>query len=232
MLAARAGLPAAPTLYYVPSAMINAFAVGTRGNSAIAVTDALLRALSPRELAGVLAHELSHVRNNDMWVMELADLFSRMTSWFSSVGQILLVINLPLTMFSEYAVSWAAILILVLAPTLSALMQLALSRIREYDADLGATELTGDPRGLALALVKMERYQGRFIEQIFFPGRRLPDPSLLRTHPPTQERIERLLELEPAAAAVPHPPSVASLASAAFPPVERRPGWHLNGVWY
>jgi heat shock protein HtpX len=164
--------------------------------------------------------------------MGLADLFSRMTSWFSSVGQILLVINLPLTMFSEYAVSWAAILILVLAPTLSALMQLALSRIREYDADLGATELTGDPRGLALALAKMERYQGRFIEQIFFPGRRVPDPSLLRTHPPTQERIERLLELEPAATPVSHPPAVPSLASAAFPPVERRPGWHLNGIWY
>lgn len=77
-LAERAGLPTTPELYYVPSQMLNAFAVGTRSHSAVAVTDALLRALSPRELAGVLAHEMSHVRHSDMWVMGLADLFSRM----------------------------------------------------------------------------------------------------------------------------------------------------------
>ncbi|GMQ96109.1 MAG: zinc metalloprotease HtpX [Gammaproteobacteria bacterium] len=231
-LAERAGLRATPELYYVPSRMLNAFAVGTRSASAVAVTDALLRALSPRELAGVLGHEVSHVRHNDMWVMGLADLFSRLTSLFSSFGQILLLLNLPLLMFSEYRVSWTAILILVFAPTLSALMQLALSRTREYDADLGAAELTGDPRGLAMALEKMERFQGRFIEQIFFPGRRVPDPSLLRTHPPTKERIRRLLALEPGLAPLDGPRSVAALPRAAYPAVERRPRWHANGMWY
>ncbi len=230
--AARAALPATPELHYVSSQMLNAFAVGTRANAAIAVTDALLRTLSARELAGVLAHEVSHVRHNDMWVMGLADLFSRMTSAFSTLGQMLLFLNLPLLMFSEYGVSWLLILILVFAPTLSALMQLALSRTREYDADLGAVELTGDPRGLAMALEKMERYQGRFFEQILFPGRRVPDPSLLRTHPPTEERIRRLLELEPRAT-----PSIPQVSRAIVPPdayrsAERRPRWHINGMWY
>lgn len=232
-LAERAGLPTTPELYYVPSQMLNAFAVGTRSHSAVAVTDALLRALSPRELAGVLAHEMSHVRHSDMWVMGLADLFSRMTSLFSSFGQILLLLNLPLLMFSEYRVSWTAILILVFAPTLSALMQLALSRTREYNADLGAVELTGDPRGLAMALEKMERYQGRFIEQIFFPGRRVPDPSLLRTHPATKERIRRLLVLESGMTPLERPRrTVAALPRAGYPAVDRRPRWHVNGMWY
>ncbi len=231
-LAARAELPAAPHLYYVPSRMLNAFAVGTRANSAVAITDALVRALTPRELAGVLAHEVSHVRHNDMWVMGLADLFSRMTSVFSSFGQLLLLLNLPLLLFSQYSVSWTAILILVFAPTLSALMQLALSRTREYDADLGAAELTGDPRGLAMALEKMERYQGRFLEQIFFPGRRVPDPSLLRTHPPTEERIRRLLELAPGTTPIERPPVPTVLPPGVYPVIERRPRWHIHGLWY
>lgn len=231
-LAQRAALPAAPELYYLPSRMLNAFAVGTRSNSAVAVTDALVRTLTPRELAGVLAHEVSHVRHNDMWVMGLADLVSRMTSMFSFLGQFLFFANLPLIMFSNYSVSWTAILILVFAPTLTALMQLALSRTREYDADLSAAELTGDPRGLAMALEKMERYQGRFIEQIFFPGRRVPDPSLLRTHPPTKERIRRLLELEPRIGQVERPPGRTVLPPGVYPVIERRPRWHMHGLWY
>lgn len=231
-LAKRAALSAVPALYYVPSRLLNAFAVGSRSSAAVAVTDALLRTLSPRELTGVLAHEVSHVRNNDMRVMGLADLFSRMTSLFSTFGQILLLLNLPLLIFSQYSVSWTAILILVFAPTLSALMQLALSRTREYDADLSAAELTGDPRGLAMALAKLERYQGRFIEQIFLPGRRVPEPSLLRTHPPTDERIRRLQELEPATTQLARPRAMAGLVPGTHPAIERRPRWHLNGVWY
>ena len=94
-----------------------------------------------------------------------------------------------------------------------------------------AAELTGDPRGLAMALEKMERYQGRFIEQVLFPGRRVPDPSLLRTHPPTKERIRRLLALEPGLTPLDGPRSVPALPGA-YPAVDRRPRWHANGMWY
>ena len=76
---------------------------------------------------------------------------------------------------------------------LSALLQLALSRSREYSADIEAVNLTGDPHGLASALEKIEYYQGGWIERILLPGHKLPDPSLLRTHPQTEERIKRIV---------------------------------------
>ena len=232
-LAVRAELPVAPALYYVPSQMLNAFAVGTQSRSAVAVTDGLLRHMNSRELTAVLAHEVSHVRNHDTWVMGLADLFSRVTSLLSSVGQLLLLVNLPLLLFSDYRVSWIAIIILILAPTASGLIQLALSRTREFDADLSAAELTGDPQGMAMALGKLDQFQGGLMEQVVLPGRRVPDPSLLRTHPPTQARIERLLDLvrqpTPAQRVM---PVVAASPAQAYPNVRRAPRRHLNGLWY
>ena len=234
-LAERAGLPEPPELYYVPSRMLNAFAVGSRQHSAIAVTDGLLQQLDLRELVGVLAHEMSHVRNNDLWVMGLADMFSRATSLLSLMGQILLVVNLPLVLFSEVAINWFAILLLVLAPHISALAQLALSRTREYDADLNAARLTGDPEGLARALARIERAQGGWWERVFLPGRHVPDPSLLRTHPETRQRIERLMALRPTMAGTEFIPVARSdfdARSAFGRPVVRPPRWHVSGLWH
>jgi heat shock protein HtpX len=234
-LTERAHLPARPELYYVPSRMLNAFAVGTRKRSAIAVSDGLLRQLSLQEVAGVLAHEISHVGNNDLWVMGLADTFSRATSMLSLLGQLLLVLNLPLILFSAAPINWFAILLLIFAPTLSALAQLALSRTREYDADLNAARLTGDPDGLIRALAKIEQVQGGWLERIFMPGRRIPEPSLLRTHPETRERIGRLMALKPALAGVEAPPfgTTAFDAPSAFgKPIGRPPRWHVSGLWH
>lgn len=194
-LARAAQLPESPTLYYLPSPVINAFAVGSPQNAAIAVSDGLLRTLDRRETVAVLAHELSHIKNNDIRVMAIADLFSRLTSMLSLFGQALLLIYLPLVLFMDAPINIPALLVLILAPTLSALAQLGLSRVREYGADLNAALLTGDPHGLASALRKIEQRQGAFFERVFLPGRRLPEPSLLRTHPPSEERIRRLLAL-------------------------------------
>ncbi len=80
-LAKRADLPSIPHLYYVPSKMLNAFAVGSRRDSAIAITDGLVRAMDMRQLAGILAHEMSHIRNGDLRVMALADVLSRTTNF-------------------------------------------------------------------------------------------------------------------------------------------------------
>lgn len=233
-LVRRAGLPSLPHLYYLPSPLINAFAVGSREASAIALTDGLLRALNMRELTGVLAHELSHIRNNDMHVMGLADLFSRVTSALSTTGQLLLLINLPMMLVGGQTISWFVVLLLLFAPVLSALIQSALSRAREYDADIGAVELTGDANGLASALGKIEHYQGRLLEQIFMPGRRVPDPSLLRTHPPTEDRVRRLRTLQTA------PASVNVSEDLWYSPIDDRyqrrlrprPRWHMTGIWY
>ncbi|HXV59877.1 MAG TPA: zinc metalloprotease HtpX [Vicinamibacteria bacterium] len=229
-LTQRSGLASVPRLYYVPSQVMNAFTVGDRERAAIGVTDGLLRALNLRELTGVLAHEVSHLRNNDLRVMTLADMVSRMTTSLSFVGQLLLLINLPLLLMGRVTVPWLLVLLLLAAPSLATLLQLALSRTREHDADIGAYELTGDARGLASALAKMERYQRRFLDLVV-PGRKIPDPSLLRTHPNAEERIERLLRLE-GAPPEPVPETVRLAVPVRFPRVEHGPRWHWTGLWY
>lgn len=235
LLSERAELPVTPQLYYVPSQMLNAFAVGSRKHSAIAVTDGLVRQLDLRELVGVVAHEVSHVRNNDLWVMGLADMFSRTTSMLSLIGQFLLLLNLPLILLSQVVVNWFAILLLIFAPNLSALAQLALARTREFNADLNAARLTGDPDGLASALVKIERAQGGWLERIFMPNRRVPVPSLLRTHPETRERVRRLMQLKPdlKGADLLFADASKSDRLAAFgKPVSRPPRQHIGGLWH
>lgn len=235
VLSWRAGLPREPALYYVPSPILNAFAVGSREQSAIAITDGLLRELDGREVVGVLAHEISHIRNNDLRVMGLADMFSRATGILSAIGQFLLILNLPLILFTEITINWWAIALLVFAPALAVLAQLALSRTREFDADLNAARLTGDPDGLARALTKLETIQGGWLERVFMPGRRQVQPSILRTHPNTAERVARLQALK---ARLPKQP-VFARSMPAFDPADipgtrprRPPRWHISGLWY
>ncbi|WP_332119742.1 zinc metalloprotease HtpX [Azorhizobium caulinodans] len=196
-LARRAGLPRTPALYRVPSRLPNAFAMGSPEDSTICVTDGLLEILDGRELASVLAHEIGHIAHRDLWIMGLADVMSRLVSLASWMGQLLVLVNLPLVMVGMVHVPWSVVALLIFAPTLMALVQLGLSRTREYDADRAAADLTGDPEGLIRALGKLDRLTGRFWEEIFLPGRRIPDPSLLRTHPPTESRVRRLRELDP-----------------------------------
>jgi len=233
-LAERARLPAPPQLYWIPSPTLNAFAMGRHGDAAVAVTDGMIRSLTLRELSGVLAHEISHVRNGDLWLMGLADTVSRLTRMMSLFGQILLLFNLPLLLTGAVTIPWGLILLLVLAPTIGALLQLALSRTREYDADLGGALLTGDPMALAGALRKLERNGRGLWESLLMPGRRDPNPSLLRTHPPTEERIRRLASLSGqlddgriASAAGGHAPG-----SGRFREVQTRPCHRLTGLWY
>ena len=232
-LARRAELPALPQLYYVPSTALNAFSIGTRNAAAVAVSDGMLRTLTLRELAAVLAHEISHIANNDLWIMKLADVISRATSFLSYFGIFLLLLNVPLLMTSATGVPWLLVLLFVFAPTLMSLLQLALSRTREYEADLDAARLTNDPSALASALAKLERYQGRFWEEIVLPGRRIPEPSLLRTHPPTDERVRRLLQIahEPRPLPYPEAPDRIYLPSG-FQVVQRPPRWRRSGLWY
>lgn len=228
-ICAAAGLERAPPLFYIPSPTLNALTVGHDG-AAIALTDGLLRSLTLRELAGVLAHEISHIRNADIWVMGLADTITRLTRVLSMVGLLLLALSLPVMLAGGDEPSWLLIGLLVFAPTLGGLLQLALSRTREFEADLDAAGLTGDPAGLASALSKMERTQGRFWEEILLPGRRIPDPSLLRTHPRTAERISRLLSLQ-VSVRVAAPPGLVILPGH-WPAVTRRPRWTATGLWY
>lgn len=234
VLSQRAGLAARPRLYVIPSSMLNAFATGSQQNASIGITEGLLRTLSLRELAGVLAHEISHVRNNDLRVMGLADAMSRFTQALSTLAVMLASFNFMGMLVGVTFVSWWAILVLYLAPLVSSLLQLGLSRAREYDADLEGAMLTGDPQGLISALAKLERYTGRFWEDLFpVPGRRVPQPSLLRSHPRTEDRIARLRELD----GQPKPPPIVSKDEPAFAASPWRDGVHRPrmrwpGIWY
>lgn len=234
-LAERAELPIAPTLYYIPSGVTNAFAVGDRKNAAIGVTDGLLRTLDQEELVGVLAHEISHIRRNDLRVMGLADAVSRVTGTLSWMGQLLLLINLPMLLIDGYQFPWLLVLLLIAAPTISSLLQLALSRAREFDADLDAARLTENPRGLARALAKMDRLRRGWLQSILIPGRRLPEPSLFRTHPDTNERIRRLLELEGSAEQTERPDKghYRPYPEDPMPSIPLRvPRWRMSGFCY
>jgi heat shock protein HtpX len=236
-LAARAGLERLPRLYYLPSRMMNAFATGRRDDAAIVLSDGLLRRLERQELIGVLAHELAHVANGDIQVMAFADTLSRITGVLALIGQVLLVLSLPLLILGLETPPLGALLVLLGGPTLSALAQLALSRNREFEADRSAAELTGDPMGLASALDKLERYQGRFWEQMMMPGRHLPDPSLLRTHPPMQQRIDRLLELIHPGERLPRSLAISGedqweLVTRLALGIDRPPRWHITGLWH
>lgn len=226
---------ARPALYVVPSMTLNAFAAGTPQHSAIAVTEGLLRRLTLREISGVLAHEMSHIRNNDLWIMGLADLMTRLLQLMSYLALALAILNVVAALDGDQFVSWWAVLLLYLAPALSSLMQLGLSRTREFDADLEASQLTGDPLGLASALRRLETYTGHFWEDLMFPvpARRVPQPSLLRSHPSTKDRIDRLLSLDGRPRLEPivivEQPMVSLVG---FGPIEMRPRYRWPGLWF
>jgi heat shock protein HtpX len=195
-LVRRSGLHHAPALCYVPSAVPNCFCVGHGAGAAVAVTDGLLHRLTGRELAGVLAHELGHLRAGDPAAMSLSDT----VGWLCRALGLLAVLGSPVAVV--LAVGGEPRLALVCAvlatlPVLVTLLQLALSRSREFDADLAAARVTGDPEGLACALEVLESTTGRIWERLLVGPSRVPDPLLLRTHPPTEERTRRLRALEP-----------------------------------
>jgi heat shock protein HtpX len=185
----RAGLSRMPDLYCLaaPSDM-NAYALGGPQGAAIVLTEGLLRGMTTGEIAGILAHEVAHIRNNDAWAMSWAGALHRAIEWASLTGLALLrAQNGPVTAERPLAA------LLSVAPAIGRLLGLALSRIRELDADATALELTGDLAALIAALDKLERHHG---------GPLLPadafenDPTrLLRSHPATSERVGALRSL-------------------------------------
>ncbi|WP_052182658.1 zinc metalloprotease HtpX [Rhizobium sp. YS-1r] len=192
-LSVRASLPNAPELWYMPTQKPLALTVGVPSKSAIMLSNGLIRLLTRRELMAVIAHEIGHVRNHDLRITTIADMLARMASIFANAGILLTLFNIPLVIAERMHFSWPTIVLLIVSPTIASLLQLALSRTREFEADMAAADLTGDPEALVAALMKMEAVEGRFWESMS-PGRRMPDLRLLRTHPLTRERVGRLRE--------------------------------------
>ena len=192
-LVRRAGLERSPVLFLIPTPLLQAMAAGSRDAPSIAVTSGLLHTLSPRELAAVLAHEISHILHGDMFVMRLAAGAGSMTHAMSTAGIFLLIAYFPVLWSSGVTLSPLAIVLLIAAPMVSDLLQLSLSRRREFLADAGAVELTGDPMALARALERIEELQGDDWERFTARGGRWL--RWFSTHPTTAERIERLVGL-------------------------------------
>ena len=203
-LSDRASIPM-PKLFVVPTKSPNAFATGRDPEHAtIAVTQGILETLSREELAGVLAHELTHIRNRDTLTQAVAGTIAGALTF---LGRILTFGALygPVTRDDRRGTNPMGLLFLiVLAPISATLIQLAISRTREFSADLGSAEITGNPLALAHALEKLEAMG----HQIPMHGNPTMSPllivnplstkglqSLFRTHPSTEERIRRLLEL-------------------------------------
>uniref|UniRef100_UPI002614BD5B zinc metalloprotease HtpX n=1 Tax=Geobacter sp. TaxID=46610 RepID=UPI002614BD5B len=199
-------------------------------------SDGILRLLTLRELVGVLGHEMSHIGCGDTWVMSFADVVSRLTRAISFLGQVLVLINLPLFILGKYAMPWGPIILMTFAPTISALLQLSLSRTREYEADLSGALLSGDPAGLASALAKLEEQQQQLLKRTLIPGRTTIEPSILRTHPVTDERLRRLAAIEQELSAD-RAPLVGSNGNGTeltrhLEKVTRKPRRHLSGLWH
>jgi heat shock protein HtpX len=201
-LTQRHGLPM-PRIYLVPSDSPNAFATGRNPEHAVVVvTEGILRLLTREELEGVLAHELGHVKNRDILIQSIAAtvagalmMLARIGFFFGGLGSNDDRDN-PLR-------GVGAILFLILAPIAALLIQMAISRSREFEADATGAELAGNPHGLARALEKLERGAERIPMQDANPATAhmmIVNPlrggmvfTLFSTHPPTRERIRRLV---------------------------------------
>ncbi len=235
-LSKRAKLPVTPQLYYIPSSVINAFTVGKKDNPVVAISDGVLQNLSYQEMAGVLGHEIAHLQNDDIRVMTFADIAGRILKILSFMGQMLILISLPIAILSEVTINWIPFLIITFAPVVSDLIQLSLSRIREYEADIGSAMLLGDARPLASALAKIDDYEHNYLKSVFSPVPKIPEPSILRTHPETEERIKRLMELQPSITQEPlgHKQELlqGKIPHHFIETRHTKPRRHLNGFWY
>ena len=179
-------------------------------------------------MAGVLAL----LANGNTRVMSLADMISRITSMMSSFGKLLLFLNLPLILVGAVTIPWSIVLVLIGAPIATGLLQLALSRTREFDADLNAARLTGDPGALARGLEKLESHNESIFKQLIVPGYGRREPSLLRTHPHTDERVERLRELSGESADELLEDDTRIEVHRGVDRVDRPPRWRPLGIWY
>jgi heat shock protein HtpX len=201
-LAAKDGIPM-PKIYVIPTDSPNAFATGRNPQHAsVAVTHGILALLNDEELEGVLAHELGHVKNRDILTSSIAatlagaiTLIARMGYWASLFGGVG-------GRDSRRNGGLSALLMLLVAPIAATLIQLAISRSREYEADATGAHTTGNPYALASALQKLEDYSKRLPLQatpstahlfIIAPLIGGGIGSLFSTHPPTKERIRRLI---------------------------------------
>ncbi|MCK9985791.1 MAG: heat shock protein HtpX [Azoarcus sp.] len=201
-LAQRAGLPM-PKVYIIDEEQPNAFATGRNpDHAAVAATTGIIRMLSERELRGVMAHELAHVKNRDILISTMSATVAGAISMLAQFGMFF-----GGSRDDERPNPVLSILVMILAPLAAMIIQMAISRTREFGADRGGAEISGDPEALASALAKIDAYargipmhaaeahpetaQMMIMNPLSGGGLR----GLFSTHPSTQERVARLREM-------------------------------------
>jgi heat shock protein HtpX len=190
-----------PALYVIPQAQPNAFATGRNpDHAAVAITAGIMKLLSPEELRGVIAHELAHIRNRDTLIQSVAaaiggaiSYLGYMLMWFGGDD------NSPLSLI-------ASLVLVLLAPIAATIIQLAISRQREFSADATGAQISGNPESLASALLRLEEGSKEIPMQVNqatecmyivkpFSGKGIA--GLFSTHPPIEERVKRLRQMRP-----------------------------------
>ncbi len=200
-LAQRAQLPM-PRVYLIHEDAPNAFATGRNPeHAAVAATTGILQVLTERELRGVMAHELAHVKHRDILISTISATMAGAISMLANFAMFFGGRN------GRTSNPIAGILVMLLAPLAASLIQMAISRAREFEADRGSAEISGDPQALASALQKIQRYAQGIPMQA---AERHPETAqmmimnplsagglrgLFSTHPPTVERVERLMAM-------------------------------------
>ncbi|MCA9368975.1 M48 family metalloprotease [Candidatus Woesebacteria bacterium] len=198
-LAQRANMPT-PKLYTFTSPEPNAFATGrNQENGVIAVSSGLLKQLHNDEVRGVLAHELAHIKNRDMLLTSIAATFAAAISYLGN-----LLFFLPTSNSDEDSNPAAALFLMIVSPVVATIIQLSVSRTREYLADETGAAIAGSPTGLATALAKIDAFyrntpNSKNVERNATAHLYIASPlsagslsGLFSTHPPVKERIKRL----------------------------------------
>jgi len=194
-LAKTAGLDKTPVIYCCNQNTINSFTMKIENNNAIVVSRKLIDELEYCESLAVIAHEIAHIYQDDIYVMLLADRLSQFTQMLTAIGLILLAIA-PILSLQNINVPWFVIVSLLFAHYITGLLQLTLSRTREFSADVIAVQLTNNVDAMVSALKKIESRRVCWLSHIFSGNSQARKPLLLRTHPSTQERVRCLLGLD------------------------------------
>jgi heat shock protein HtpX len=202
-LCSRSNMPM-PKIYIIPEESPNAFATGRNPKHAsVAVTQGAMRLLDENELQGVLAHELSHVRNRDILISSVAATLAGIIMWIANMARFAALFGGGSRDREDGGGgALGGLFTIIVAPIAAMLIQMWISRTREYEADADGADMAGSPHGLAAALQKLDNYSKKLPMNASpstahmliiqpFSGRSLL--SLFSTHPPTQKRIERLL---------------------------------------